>query len=135
MHAWMAKTSISGPVRRFLRQDIASPECLYVLLLMRRHMERWWGAPQLAQELSFSAETVQVQLERLSVRNLLDVRIAESLIYRYHPGSDWLARLVDDISRAHDADHQGVHDLVSGTKHGPFLFAEAFRVRKDRPDG
>jgi hypothetical protein len=131
----MVNSAISASVRRFLRQDIASPECLYVLLLMRRHMERWWEAQQLAKELSLSAETVQTQLERLSVRNLLDVRIAESVIYRYHPGTDWLATLIDDISRAHDADHQNVHDLVSGTQRGVSLFADAFRFRKDKCDG
>jgi hypothetical protein len=130
----MVKTVISISVRRFLRQDIASLECLDVLLLMRRHVERWWGAQHLAEELSMPAEMAQMQLERLSARNLLNVRIAESVIYRYHPGTDWLAELVDDVSRVHYADRQAVHDLVSETRRGASLFAEAFRIRKDPSD-
>jgi hypothetical protein len=102
---------------------------------MRRHVERWWGAQHLAEELSMPADTAQTQLERLSARNLLDVRIAESVIYRYHPGTDWLAALVDDVSRAHYADRQTVRDLVSGARRGTSQFADAFRFRRDTPDG
>lgn len=63
-------------------------------------------------------ETAEKQLERLSARNLLDVRIAESLIYRYRPGAEWLARLVDEAFRAYEADRRAVRNLVSGRSRG-----------------
>jgi hypothetical protein len=110
------KTAISASVQRFLRDDVGSPESLKILLLMRRDPQRWWAAYELAEELGMPGDTAQTQLERLSARNLLDVRIAESLIYRYRPGANEIARLVDQVSWAYEADHQAVHDLVSATQ-------------------
>jgi hypothetical protein len=114
----IVKTAISASVQRFLRHDIGSPESLNILLLMRRDAQRWWAAHELADELGMQSDTAQKQLERLSARNLLDVRIAESLRYRYRPGAGEIARLVDQVSRAFERDHQAIHDLLSGRPRG-----------------
>lgn len=130
----LAKTVISIPVRRFLRQDIASSECLSVLLLMRRHAERWWEAQNVADALDIAADTAQAQLERLSARNLPDVRLAGTLTDRYHPGTDWLASLVEDVARLHAADRGVVFDQVAGPGRSPSLLAQAFKIRRTRAD-
>ena len=107
------KISISDDVRAFLHQDVVSAECLHVLLLIRRRHERWWGAQELASELDMPADVVQAQLERLGTRNLLDVRVAESLGYRYRPANEELGRIVDDVSRSHLENRDAVYDLVA----------------------
>ena len=132
-HFVLAKTVISTPVRRFLRQDIASSECLSVLLLMRQHADRWWEAQNVADALDIAADTAQAALERLSARNLLDVRLAGSLTYCYHPGTDSLASLVDDVARLHAADRGVVFDLVAGPRRVPPCSARRSRTGGPRP--
>lgn len=123
------------PVRRFLRQDVGSSECLSVLLLIHRHAERWWDAQDVAVGLGIGADTAQTQLERLSTRNVLDVRLVGSLTYRYRPGAAWLASLVDDVARLHAADAGVVLDLVAGRSKGASLLAEAFKNTRTEADG
>jgi hypothetical protein len=126
---------LSDAVRRFLLEDIASIERLDILLLMHRHLERWWAAQTLGGELGMSVDVAQVHLETLCARNLLEVRIAESLLYRYQPGTPWLSQLVDDVSRVHDADRSHVVALMANAPRGVRLFAEAFRFWKGTSDG
>jgi hypothetical protein len=126
---------LSDAVRRFLLQDIASIERLDVLLLMHRHTERWWAAQAVCLELGMSIETAQSHLERLCAGNLLEVRIADALLYRYHPGTTWLSQLVEEVSRAHYVDRGDLLALMTHTSRGVRLFADAFRFRKGKADG
>jgi hypothetical protein len=131
----VTRVVISEEVRQFLAEDVASLERLDVLLLMRRHVERWWAAHTLSGELGLPVDVAQMHLEKLCGRNLLEVRIAESVIYRYQPATSWLADLVDEVSRVHYADRHSIVALVAGPPEGVRLFAEAFRFRKGKPHG
>jgi hypothetical protein len=120
-------------VKRFLTDDVGSVERLNLLLFLRRHATRWWAAKTLAAELEMPADIVQSHLEHLSSRNLLDVRIAESVIYRYQPGRDELAQLVEELARAHYLHCDAVvavlaHRLADNGR----LFADAFQLRKEK---
>lgn len=126
---------ISDAVRRFLLEDIGSIERLEVLLLMHQHLETWWEAHALSTALGMPVEAAQAHLERLCARNLLEVRVAGSLIYRYQPGTGWLSQLVEDVSRAHHTDRRGVLALVASPSESVRLFADAFRIRKDKSHG
>ena len=97
----MTQAPLSDAVRRFLTESIGSVERLTLLLFLHRHAARWWAAPALAAELEMPADTVQSHLEHLSARNLLDVKIAESVIYSYKPGREELSALVEEVARAH----------------------------------
>jgi predicted ArsR family transcriptional regulator len=123
-------------VRRFLTEDVASVERLDLLLFLQRHNTRWWAAQALATELEMPADTVQSHLEHFSARNLLDVRIAESVIYCFKPGREDLARLVEDVSRAHYLHRDAVVAVLARpTPDSARLFADAFRIRKGKQDG
>ena len=77
----MTEAVLSEAVKHFLVDDVASVERLDVLLFLYRHAKRWWAAPKLSAELEMPTDAVQSHLEHLSARNLLEVRIAESVIF------------------------------------------------------
>lgn len=82
------------------------------------------------------ADTLETHLDHLSARNLLDVRIAESVIYCYKPGREDLSRLVEDVARAHYLHRDAVVAVLTGRASASAkLFAEAFQLRKGRRDG
>ncbi|HTG31524.1 MAG TPA: hypothetical protein VLB76_01235 [Thermoanaerobaculia bacterium] len=132
----MTHAPLSDAVRRFLIDDIGSVERLNLLLFLHRHSTRWWAAKTLAVELEMPADITQSHLEHLSARNLLDVRIAESVIYCYKPGREDLAELVEEVARAHYIHRDAVvavlaHRLADSAR----LFADAFQLRKGKRDG
>jgi hypothetical protein len=132
----VTEATVSDDARRFLTDEIGSVERLDLLLFMRRHATRWWAAHTLAEELEMPANAAEAHLEHLGTRNLLDVRITESVIYCYKPGREELAHLVEEIARAHY--HQREVVVAVLTRRGnesARLFAEAFQLRKGKRDG
>jgi hypothetical protein len=123
-------------VRRFLTDAVGSVERLNLLLFLHRHAARWWAASALAAELEMPADTVQSHLEHLCARNLLDVRIAESVIYCYQPGREDLSELVEEVARMHYLHRDAVAAALAGRLAGSArLFADAFQLRKGKRDG
>lgn len=132
----MTQAKLSDPVRRFLTDDVVTVERLNLLLFMHRHASRWWAARTLAAELEMPADAVQLHLEHLSARNLLDVRIAESVIYRYLPAREELSELVEEVARAHYLHRDAVVAVLASRLNGSArLFADAFQLRKGKRDG
>lgn len=132
----MTHAPLSDAVRRFLTEDIGSVERLNLLLFLHRHATRWWAAQALAAELEMPADTIQLHLEHLSARNLLDVRIAESVIYCYKPGREDLSSLVEEVARAHYLHRDAVVTVLTHRLAGSArLFADAFQFRKGKRDG
>ena len=129
----MTTAPLSDAVKRFLTDDVGSVERLTLLLFLRRHATRWWAAKMLAVELEMPADTVQSHLEHLSARNLLDVRIAESVIYCYKPGREDLSQLIEELAQAHYRHRDTVvavlaHRVADNAR----LFADAFQLRKGK---
>ena len=132
----MTQAPLSDAMRRFLTDSIGSVERLNLLLHLHRYPTRWWAAQALAAELEMPADTVQTHLEHLSARNLLDVRIAESVIYCYKPGREELSALVEEVARAHYLHRDEVAAVLAQRLTGSArLFADAFQIRKGRRDG
>lgn len=133
----MTGTVLPDDVRRFLIDDIVSVERLDVLLFLFRHAQRWWPAQKLSAELEMPVDAIQSHLEHLSARNLLDVRIAESVIFCFKPRSEELERLVEAVARAHFQERDAVVSVLAQRQPAgdARLFAEAFRIRKGRRDG
>jgi hypothetical protein len=103
---------------------------------MYRHATRWWEAHKLAAELDMPGAAVHSHLEHLSGRNLLDVRIAESVIFCYKPGSEELSRLVEAVASAYHLHRDVVVAALAGRlTDSARLFADAFHFRKGRRDG
>jgi hypothetical protein len=133
----VTKTELSEAVRRFLAEDVVSVERLDVLLFMYRHADLWWAAEKVAARLDMPAAAVQLHLETLSARNLLAVRIAESVIFCYKPGTEELSQLVEATAQAHYRGRDAVVGALAGRPtDSARLFAEAFQFRKGkRRDG
>jgi predicted ArsR family transcriptional regulator len=132
----VTQAPLSDAVRRFLTDAVGSVERLNLLLFLHRHAARWWAAPALAAELEMPADTVQSHLEQLSARNLLDVKIAESVIYCYKPGREELSALVEEVARAHYLHRDDVVAALAPRLAGSArLFADAFQLRKGKRDG
>jgi hypothetical protein len=91
--------TVSEAARRFLIEEVGSVERLDLLLFLVRHPARWWSAQVLAEELGMPAHAAQLHLEHFSARNLLAVRLAESVLYRYEPGQEELSGLVAEVAR------------------------------------
>jgi hypothetical protein len=128
--------SLPATVERFLRQKIVSFERLGVLLLTRRDTSRWWSAHSVALELQMPVEAAQAHLEHFGTCNLLDVRVAESVLYRYEPGTHELAEVVDGVAEAHYNQRDAIVKILAQTpSEGIRLFADAFRLRRDPRDG
>lgn len=128
--------TLSDSARQFLAVAIGSIERLDLLLFLYRHATKWWAADTLTAEIDMPADVVQSELEILSARNLLDVRITESVIYRYNPVRADLSRLVEEIAQAHFLHRKEVVTLLTSRAHGSArLFADAFRLRRGKDDG
>ncbi len=79
------------------------------------------------------ANLIQAHLEHLSARNLLDVRIADSVIFCYKPTREELSRLVEDVAEAHYRHRDAVVAMLTGrSPNSARLFAEAFELRKGK---
>jgi hypothetical protein len=127
---------LPAAVERFLRQQIVSFERLGVLLLMRRHTSRWWSAHTVALELEMPVEAAQAHLEHLGTCNLVAVRVAESVLYRYEPGTDELAQVVERVADAHYHQRDAMAKVLAlAPSEGIRLFADAFRLRRGPRDG
>ena len=81
-------------------------------------------------------DSVQSHLENLAARNLLDVRIAESVIYCYKPAREELSQIVEEVARVHYHNRDAVAAVLSGRPaDSARLFADAFKIRKGKRDG
>jgi len=131
----VTNVAIPDTVRRFLTDQIGSAERLDVLLFLYRHAARWWAAQALAAELEMPAAAVESHLEHLSARNLLDVRVTDSVIYCYEPSREDLSRLVEEIARTHYKHRDALLAvLVHRGSDSSRLFADAFQLRKEKRD-
>jgi hypothetical protein len=128
--------TVSDAARHFLIDEVGSVERLDLLLFLVRHPARWWSAEALAEELGMPAPAAQLHLEHFSSRNLLAVRLAESVLYRYEPGREELSALVAEVAQAHFQLRDNVLALLTRpASDSARLFAEAFHFRKDKRDG
>lgn len=103
------------------------------MLLLQADPSRWWSASQVAEELRIGPEMAREALEELGTTNLLDMRIAIDLTYRFAPWQPDAARYVSEIANArYDA-----REIVAqrGGTTAAKRFADAFRLRAKRTNG
>jgi hypothetical protein len=66
---------------------VRSPDELDVLMYLARHRARYCSPQTVAADMRLPPQRVSTALEVLASRNLLDVRIAEAVLYRLDPAS------------------------------------------------
>ena len=89
---------LSPRASAFLRESIRSVDELETILLLHGDSSRWWSAEQIARTLGMPADAAARALEALAARNLLDVRVGESLTYCWAPLQDHLLDTLREVA-------------------------------------
>lgn len=132
----MADEAIPDDVKAFIAAHIESVLQLELLLLLHGQAPRPWTAAQLAQELRIDASWASGQLAGLTAAGVLGATPATPPAYRYEPRSPELDRAVAGLAREYDARRVTVIGLIFSKPVDKIRsFADAFRLRKDKPDG
>ena len=118
---------LSAAAREFLRNRLGSLIELDIALLLHADASVRWSAERVAGHLRVPADATTQALETLASRNLLDVRIANDLAYRFAPWHESTAQLVAEIADHHYEARELVARL--GGVSAAARFADAFRIR------
>ena len=106
----------------FIWQHLPSVEHLRVFMVLESNRHRFWSAAEVAAQLRLADDVTASVLEQLAVRNLMDVRISDALLYRFKPATPMLEAIA---SRA--AEH---------CRHDPLtVFANSFPLRLPGAEG
>jgi hypothetical protein len=134
----VAEDAIPDEVKAFIAAHIESVLQLEVLLLLHAQAPRPWTAAELAQELRIDAAWVAGQLASLADAGVLAATAAggNAPQYRYEPRAAELDRAVAGLAREYAARRVTVIGLIFSKPVDKIRsFADAFRLRKDKPDG
>ena len=119
---------LSAPAKEFVRARIDSLIQLDIALLLQSDASVWWSAERLGDELRIQPDVARHALDALASKNLLDVRIATDLTYRFAPWHGSAAELMNEVA----ANHYEAREIVArGGGSAAERFADAFRVRKN----
>lgn len=120
-------------LRAFLHSCVESIDQVE-LLMMLRGSDRFRTPRDVASEFGISAPHARRNLETLSARGLLEVRVAEETSYRYHPKSDELGRYCDLLAQHYVTSRQAVLGFVATESRLSLKrFADAFKLRDRDP--
>ena len=124
---------IAAHVRAFIAERVDSVAQLEVLLLLHARPDRGWTARDVAAELRIDPNWAERQLAELP-RRALAAASGES--YRYAPATAELADAVAGLAKAYAERRVTVINLIFSRPADTLRsFADAFRLRKDKPDG
>lgn len=129
---------ITPVLRRFVEEHLDSVEKLEVLLLLQRTSSRYWSAKEVAGTLGMLETPTARLLDALCARNLLDVRTASDVQFRFAPVSPELGQRASELEAAYRTQRAAVLTLIlsgSASERSVREFADAFRIKKETPDG
>ena len=114
------RRSVNGPTldestRRAIFACVQSLEELDVLLFLARDPCRYCSPAAIAEGTRIVPSQVSIALEVLASRNLLDVRIADAVLYRLDPASMSSRRVVERTLDAAWRTRSAVLDLLTAT--------------------
>jgi hypothetical protein len=132
----MTERRLSEAAEQFLNARIGSMLHLEILLVLRRDAQQWATPASLAAALRVSVESTERALEHIGAANLIDVKIANSLAYRFAPIDDRVRPLIDEIAAVHYEDRQALEVILTrrGGSEAARAFADAFRLPQRKPD-
>ena len=119
---------LSPASKEFVRAHLGALIQLDTALLLQSDPEIWWSAERVASQLRVSTDTARDALEKLAARNLLDVRIANDLTYRFAPWHQSAAKMMNEIA----FNHYEAREIAAraGSQSTAERFADAFKIRK-----
>ncbi|MGH6968882.1 MAG: hypothetical protein ACREEL_01370 [Stellaceae bacterium] len=125
---------VSQQLERFLRNSIRSVWDLELLLLLRKEPSRTWSTTELVRQLRASGLVVSDALLALQRDDLVVPEPAEH--FRYRPATAELAKVVDELAEAYASQPASIMNVIWSTPRSNIeIFADAFRLRKDKNDG
>lgn len=117
------------PLRAFLHTCIESIDQVE-LLMMLRGSDRFRSAREVASESGVSPAAARGNLETLSARGLLEVRVGDETTYRYRPKSEELGRYCDLLAQHYITSRPAVLGFVATESRLSIKrFADAFKLR------
>lgn len=133
----MPRHKASHPeVAALLSQHISSVEELEILLLLRRQPDRSWDATAVAEELRTSPSSAANRLGELCSGGLIQESESSDHGFRYGPASPAVRAAVDQLAELYAEAPFRVIDMIFAKPIANLrVYADAFRYRKDDPDG
>jgi hypothetical protein len=116
-----------------LSTAVDSVEQCEILVMLFQARDRWWTAKDAAYELYLAESPTARDLEVLATRGLLEVRIANDVLYRVAPAAPEMALAVSELAEAYRTNRVDILSQIVRRK-GRALqhFADAFNFRKGR---
>ena len=128
----MTREPIPEDVRRFILTSITSVPYLEAMLLLRNEPAQSWDSRRVAQRLYISEKAAAELLSDLCAAGFLVVTERETSMYRYHPRSDELRQMINQLAETYAKNLVEVTNLIhSKTGKKAQQFADAFKWRKD----
>jgi hypothetical protein len=117
-------------VRRFVQEQIQSPEQLDILLLLHGAPEREWTAGDVSRAVYTVPASATLRLESLVAAGFLASRGGADPAYRFAPRTPALRATVDALCAAYRENRVAVINLVLERRADPLRsFANAFRLK------
>jgi hypothetical protein len=130
------ESEITQDVRTLILERIDSVVQLEILLLLHGAPDRARSAQEIAQELRIDASWAAGQLGDLAGRGLAAPASEGGELFRYAPASPELDHAVSALSREYNERRVRVISLIFSKPVDKLRsFADAFRFRKDKPNG
>ena len=134
----MAEDGITSRVKQFISDHVESVMQLEVLLLLAGQPGKVWTASELAQQLRIDVVWVDAQLRAIVAGGLAGVEEpgpgGAGAEFRYAPRTAELGAAVDELAKAYADRRVTVIGLIFAKPVDKIRsFADAFRLRKERP--
>ena len=128
----MTREPIPEDIRRFILTSIPSVPYLEAMLLLRNEPAQSWDSKKVAQRLYISEKAAGELLSDLHTAGVVVVTAHKAPFYRYHPSSDELQQMINQLAEAYAKNLVEVTNLIhSKTGKKAQHFADAFKWRQD----
>lgn len=129
----MTETGIPNEVREFISEYIASMEQIEILLLLSGSPSTEWTVDSVFSEIQSSPASILGRLREFSDRGLLTEKSPQ--VYQYAPSTEKLSRAVQSLAATYKERRMKVIDLIyQKPADSVQSFADAFKLRKEKPD-
>ena len=132
----MTDEGIPPEVRAFLADNIDSVVQLEALLLLHGNPDRAFTPEELSRELRIDPAWSEPNLRQLCGRHILVCEESPDARFRYAPQANELRRTIDALAGCYATRRVSVIAQIFSKPPSPLQhFADAFRLRKEKPDG
>ena len=132
----MSADPISEEIRAFIGENVRSLRALELLLLVQANRQREWDPQELSNELRATPEWADLELRFLESRGLMIRPDPAAPKFRYSPSRSDLEAAVANLAAAYRVRPCAITQVIfAGPRESIRQFADAFRLRKEKPDG